>query len=93
VTDPIFKQFLRPDGSITFKMKNLIYGYKEPDISGVVSLWHGYYKSFWDRCLLIKHDKDRERTITVTVHDSLCGVSSKIVKEEIIEICKSGVQG
>jgi hypothetical protein len=91
--DPAFKQFLRPNGSIILKMKNFIYGYKESGYFWYYLLMsmfikHGYSKSFWDPCLLIKHDKDGERSITVTIDDYLCGVSSETVKVEIIEMCR-----
>jgi hypothetical protein len=91
--DPVFKQFLRPDGSIILKMKNLIYGNKESGYFWYCLLMsmfikHGYRMSFGDPCLLIKHDNDCERSITVTVDDCLCGVSSETVKVEIIVMCR-----
>ena len=91
--DPDYKKFVQHDGRILVEMDKLLYGYKEAGyfwykLLIAMFVKHGYQQSFWDPCLVFKHDASGSRAIAISVDDCLCKVSSTALKDEIIEMCR-----
>ena len=91
--DPSYAKFVQADGRVLVEMDKLLYGYKEAGFYWyklliAMFLNHGYQKSFWDPCLVFKHDAAGSRAVTISVDDCLCKVSSEELKVEIIQMCR-----